>query len=384
MLKRVEFEHGSGRNAPSTIAVMIGQLGQGGSERQLFEFLAHCDATLWRPVLYVSGELGPWEERIRALGVTIVLLTGNRASKLLQFRKDCIKRNVRCFFSWSSYTNGFALALSGLAIPCIGSFRNALFADLPERFRWLWAWTSLARLTAVVCNSKGAAIAVTARCGDRLNVVFAPNQVSLYALDDIAAWRSEWRDKLGLDDKALLIVGVGRLAPQKNFARFIDVIAKLKTELPVRAVIAGDDFGSLSALNERVANAGLTNKVAFLGRVPDAHKLIAAADIFLLTSDFEGTPNVVLEAMSAHVACVSTRVDGVCEILSDGQTGLLADCDASDLARRIDRLADDPPLRARIATDARRAIEAWPNRNEVAQLLWRLCSNPEEKAKQCV
>src|SRR5450631_4367064 len=63
---------------PQPIAVLIGQLESGGgSERQLYMFLAHCDRTRWAPVVYVSGVLGIWEAPIRKLGIPVVLLCGN-------------------------------------------------------------------------------------------------------------------------------------------------------------------------------------------------------------------------------------------------------------------------------------------------------------------
>jgi hypothetical protein len=133
-----------GGGGPRRIAVMIGQLGQGGSERQLYFFLAHCDRTRWAPTLYVSGELGPWEEPIRALGVPVVLLTGSPLAKLRRFRAACRAERPACFFSWSSYTNGFGLALLGTGVRRIGSFRNAGFADLPEPGRRAWMTASLA------------------------------------------------------------------------------------------------------------------------------------------------------------------------------------------------------------------------------------------------
>ena len=125
---------------PKAIAIMIGQLGQGGSERQLYIFLSHCDRTRWSPVVYVSGELGAWEAPIRALGIPVILLHGNPIAKMWRFRSACRRADTKCFFSWSSYTNAYGLTLIGGDVRRIGSFRNAVFADLPRRGRWAWEW----------------------------------------------------------------------------------------------------------------------------------------------------------------------------------------------------------------------------------------------------
>ena len=123
--------------AREAIAIMIGQLTpQGGSERQLYLFLAACDRERWAPVVYVSGALGSWEGRICELGIPVVLLRGHPLVKMWRFRAAVVAQKATCFFSWSSYTNGFGLALTGRSARCIGSFRNATFADLSDAI-WL-------------------------------------------------------------------------------------------------------------------------------------------------------------------------------------------------------------------------------------------------------
>jgi len=361
------------RDPRASIAVVIGQLSQGGSERQMYEFLAGCDQTRWAPTVYVSGASGYWEDRILGLKVPIVTLKGNRTAKMLQFRRACIERDTQCFFSWSSYTNGFAMALAGRSVRCLGSFRNALFADLPDRARWVWAWMSVAPLRTIVCNSRAAASEASRRCGTRTNVVYVPNAVALFPAEQLNEWRRQWRSRMGIDDKTLLIVGVGRLAPQKNYIRFVDVMRAIDGEFDAVSVIAGDDLGSGTSVCKHAAAYGLSEKVRLIGKVPDARELIAAADLFLLTSDFEGTPNVVLEAMAAGIACVATTVDGVKDIIEHEVTGLLAQRDAAALADNVRRLAAEPGLRRRLGRTARAKIEQGPRPEEVVQRLWALC-----------
>ena len=144
-----------GPSRREAIAIMIGQLTrQGGSERQLYLFLAACDRDRWAPVVYVSGALGSWEGRIRKLGIPVVLLRGHPLIKMWRFRAAAIAQSATCFFSWSSYTNGYGLALTGHRARRIGSFRNATFADLPTQYGWLWRWMSMAGVSTVVCNSR--------------------------------------------------------------------------------------------------------------------------------------------------------------------------------------------------------------------------------------
>ncbi|MBL6459084.1 glycosyltransferase [Belnapia sp. T6] len=360
---------------PAPVAVIIGGLGQGGSERQLYSFLAGCDRRRWEPLVFASGALGFWEAPIRALGIPVVLLQGNPLAKMRQFRTAVVAAGIRCFFSWSSYTNGYALALAGTGSHCIGSFRNAHFADLPHRLRRLWIWMSLAGLTAVVCNSAETQAQVARRCSRRLPVVFVPNAIEVPTSEVVAAWRDHWRKRLGLSPDTVLVLGAGRLVPQKCFSRFIDVIAQVlqRHGQAVHAVIAGEDYGCLAALQAHVAQLGLEGRIEFLGAVPDARELMAAADIFLLSSDYEGMPNVVLEAMAAGVPCVATPVNGLGGVIESGASGVVAEADASDLARHVARLAADPGLRQAMGARGRALIATNHQPDRIVRGLWVLC-----------
>lgn len=359
--------------APEPVAVMIGQLSQGGSERQLYMFLAHCDQARWAPTVYVSGELGFWEEPIRSLGIPVVLLHGSRLAKMGMFRAACAAQGATCFFSWSSHTNPFGLALLGLGIRRVGSFRNALFADLPPRLRSIWALASLAGVSTAVCNSRGTFDQLAGRRVLRPKAAYVPNGVDAPSAGQVAASRAQWRSRLGLREDTVLIVGVGRLATQKRFDRFLDVVDKVKADGPVQAVIAGEDRGCLRALESRIEELDLSKVVRLVGVIPDARELICAADIFLLVSDHEGVPNVVLEAMAAGRPCVATRVNGVGELIEDGATGFTAARDATELARHVSRLVADPELRRRVGEAARTAVERAHSPVDIARRLWSLC-----------
>jgi len=361
-------------DAPLKVAVVIGQLSQGGSERQLYLFLAHCARSRWTPLVFVSGELGFWEEPIRALGIPVTLLRGDQVSKMRQFRAACIAQGVRRFFSWSSYTNAYALALVGLGVRCVGSFRNDLFADLPQRHRWVWSWMSLSGLATVVCNSQETRAALEQRVGRRKRVVYVPNAVQTFDSASIARLRTHWRTRLGVGDDEVLVVGVGRMVPQKNFVRFVEMIAEVRRSVPVRAALAGKDGGSLAAVQGRAAELGLGPEVVqFLGPVPDARELICAADVFVLSSDHEGMPNVVLEALAAGVPCVCTSVNGVQTLISHGETGFIAAPAAEALAQHVALLAQNAPLRRAVGDRAAVQARGTYGAEDITSRLWALC-----------
>ena len=358
--------------ATTKIAVVIGQLGLGGSERQLYIFLEHCDRDRWEPTVYVSGTLGPWRDQIRELGISVVLMRANPVMKMWQFRQSCKANSVQRFFSWSAYTNGYGLALLGLGVPCIGSLRNIFPSRSFGRYERLLSWTDLAGISTVVCNSQETAAKVRQRVGDRKRVVYIPNSVP--SMENAAYFRMKWRQRLEISENEVLILGVGRLAPQKNFARFIDTAIQVHQTVPIRAVVAGRDDGCLKSLQQQIQDSGLeSGAIRFIGPVPEAKELICAADLFLLSSDYEGMPNVVMEAMAAGVPCVCTNVNGIKSLIEHGVNGFITERRADALADRVLLLARDKKLREEMGASAAERMKGSFDPKMIAERLWQLC-----------
>ena len=356
----------------SSIAIMIGQLSRDGSEGQMYAFLEHCDRERWTPMVFVSGELGPLTDPIRELGIPVTLLQGNPVMKMWRFRHLCKIKGVRRFFSWSAYTNGYGLALRGLDIPCLGSFRNDYTARSMGGFGWLRSRMSLAALSTIVCNSPETADSVRSRVGKRKRVVFIPNSVR--PVGNVELCRARWRQRLEISESDVLILGVGRLTNQKNFARFIKTVSIVRQRLPIRAVVAGRDDGLLESLQQQINASGFEHGVIeLIGPVPDAKELMCAADVFLLSSDYEGMPNVVLEAMAAGVPCVCTRVNGVSALIEDGVDGFITDHRADALAEKVLLLVRDKKLCEEMGSRAAERMKGSFDPKMTAARLWQLC-----------
>ena len=135
--------------------------------------------------------------------------------------------------------------------------------------------------------------------------------------------KNEARQALGLPEDAFVIGGVGRLVPQKNFAQFLEVAARMRGRHPnLVFVIAGTGFLE-QTLREKSASLGLGESVCFLGHVSDRQRLYHAMDALLITSEFEGTPMTLLEAMASGLPVVASAVDGIAEVCTDGLDALL-------------------------------------------------------------
>jgi len=155
------------------------------------------------------------------------------------------------------------------------------------------------------------------------------------------------RVALDLPQHAPLVVLVARLTTIKRPERFLDV-ARLLADRHPEAIFAVVGEGELlPALREQAGP-----NVRFLGWRADVEVVYAASDLVVLTSDNEGMPVSLIEAALCGVPAVATRVGSVAEVVIDGKSGLLAEADAEDLARKVDAVLSDAELRKRLAAGA--------------------------------
>jgi glycosyltransferase involved in cell wall biosynthesis len=137
--------------------------------------------------------------------------------------------------------------------------------------------------------------------------------------------RAAVRAELGLADTDVVIGSVGRREPQKRFDLLVEAVAGLRTWKPVlRLVIAGDggERARIEALSERL---GFRDRCALLGHRHDVADLHHALDLYVQSSDYEGTPNTVLEAMAMETPVVATDAGGTRELAADGVHALIVE-----------------------------------------------------------
>lgn len=153
-------------------------------------------------------------------------------------------------------------------------------------------------------------------------------------------FRSAWNIPPG----APLVTIVGRLAPVKNHALFLDAAAKVLAQMPdARFAIVGD--GELRAdLEAQVDRLGIRGRVTFTGWRRDVVSAYADSDVLVISSVNEGTPFTVIEAMATGCPVVATAVGGIPDFLDHGQLGALVPSgDASALAEAVIRTLRQPP-----------------------------------------
>lgn len=162
--------------------------------------------------------------------------------------------------------------------------------------------------------------------------------------------QAEAKQKLGVDEDAFLIAGVGRLSDEKGFDLLIQAVAELsKIGKNIALRIAGDG-AFRDALQQQIRQLNLGTRIELLGFVADPRVLYQACDTFVLSSFREGLPNVVLEAMAMKRAVVSTRVAGIPKLVVDGDNGLLIHAgDHEQIKDAVQLLFEDSAKRERIA-----------------------------------
>ncbi|MEX2400643.1 MAG: glycosyltransferase family 4 protein [Rhodothermales bacterium] len=339
-------------------------MGQGGAERQFYYMLrslAQTNADV-RLLCTTQGEF--WEEPIRKLGYPMSWL-GNantrlgRLSLMLRLLESSPPDVIQ---STHTFTNLYtAVSARVLGARGIGAVR----ASLANGYRAIGRFSGYVSLRAphVIAVNSEAALQDAIRSGiPRRKLFYLPNVV------DVEHFQPGQR----VSTNHVKILAVGRLVEEKRFDRFIDVIALLRKQMGrcVKGAIIGD--GPLLRLLQQQAEVLELNDDAlkFVGAVEDVAPIYNEADIFVLTSASEGTPNVVLEAMAAGLPVVATNVGDVGRLLSDGETGFILDSwDPEKASMALAILAEDAGLRRTMGKRGRRQVMATRSHRNLLQYL---------------
>jgi glycosyltransferase involved in cell wall biosynthesis len=183
---------------------------------------------------------------------------------------------------------------------------------------------------------------------------FAPAAVIPNGAEVRAGFRPEarqrWRAANGFGEDDLLLVSLARLEPQKNPLGLIDAFARAA---PTGHLVMAGEGSLLKECRRRAERRDLAGRVHLAGLCRDVPELLSACDLFVLASDWEGSPVAVIEAMAARLPVVATAVGGVPELVDDGLTGMLVPArDPSAMAGAMTILARDPERRRRMGEAA--------------------------------
>ncbi|HEX6183671.1 MAG TPA: glycosyltransferase [Pyrinomonadaceae bacterium] len=189
---------------------------------------------------------------------------------------------------------------------------------------------------------------------------------------------AEVRREFGLGDGVKLVGMVARVSPQKDFPTLVRAAARVVAEQPdARFMVVGDyeeaNRGHYEEVRRALKDAGVESHFIFAGFRTDVTRLMSAFDVFVLCTNFEGLPLVILEAMARGRPVVATAVDGIPEIVLDGKTGLLhPHGDAEKLAAHLVALLGDDAYAERLGGAGREFVKMEWSRERFAADMVRL------------
>jgi glycosyltransferase involved in cell wall biosynthesis len=311
-------------------------------------------------VLVLTGGEGPVTEQLRSAGVPFLPLRNlRRPVRLVRDLRALaeLSRALRDFqpdvVSLHTAKAGWIgrIAASRLSIPAVYTPHGWAFGGrfpAPARFAFHLAEKALAsRAAAIVCVSRYERD-LALRCGvaeaGRLRVIYnGVRDVAPGLLADPAA-------------SPVRFVSVARFQAPKDHETLLQALARIRAAEWQMDLVGN---GPLLERTRRLAvSLGVAERVHFLGYQPDPERVLARAQVFVLSSRSEGLPRSVLEAMRAGLPVVASGVGGVPEAVSDGETGLLVPPGRpAELAAALRRVLDDRSLRVRLGAEARLAYE---------------------------
>ena len=284
----------------------------------------------------------PLQREIEDLGVPVewVGADSSRAARLRAIVASLRQRPADVVQSTHFYTNIYAAAAATLTrVSSIGAIRGEGLEAL--RANPVFGQADLLLPNYLAVNSRPAHRYALERGRSSTRVLLVRNVV------DTERFNSKECHRPAQERDGLHLLFVGRLSSEKRADRFLRLVEKTSRELPDRRVearIAGDgpERPALEVLRSTLRLD--PSRVQFMGEVDDVAPLYSWADLLVLTSDHEGTPNVILEAMAAELPVVATAVGGIPDILWCGG-GLLVRPESEDaLAAAVNRLATDARL----------------------------------------
>jgi len=360
------------------VLLLIKGLGLGGAERLLVDSVPFLNRSEFE---YHVAYLLPWKRLLvqdfQAAGIPVHCLGGDEIENngrmlvtplnafaqlagALRRLLDLQRRERFDVIQADLPVAGILARLAGRwsAVPVIYTEHNLL-----ERYHAITRWANAAtygwnrRVLAV----SGEVAASIDRGGlrRRTRVVTLPNGVPVERIRAEAGCAERVRAEFNIPRDHLVVGNVAVFRSQKRLADWLKVAARVAARRSnVTFLLVGG-----GPLEDDIRKAVDTMRLSHCVRLPgfraDGRQLLSAMDVFLMTSEFEGLPIAVLEAMTLGKPVVSTRVGGVPEVVAVGETGMLAPVGAiEELADCVVRLLDDPSLRSRMGAAAAGRIES--------------------------
>lgn len=354
----------TGHEAPIRVLWLTKGLGPGGAERLLISFAAIGDRKRFD---LRSAYLLPWKDHLvsglAALGVPATCLDGRREADprwVRRLRRLVTAERIDVVHAHSPLVAALARpalrALPRRDRPALMGTEHNVWSSHHPATRWANRVTlPLEDLTIAVSDEVRASM--SPRLAGRTEVVI--HGVDVEAIAARRGERDAARAELGAGHNELVVATVANLRAHKDYPTLLQAARRLAdTGERIRFVSVGQGplAEELEAERDRL---GLGEWFQFLGYREDPIRVLVAADVFCLSSRFEGLPIALLEAMAAGLPVVATKVGGVPAVITDGREGrLVVPGDPAALAAAVAELRD-PEFRGRGAAAATERVRAF-------------------------
>jgi len=350
------------------ILCVLPSMNGGGAERVMLLLLARLDRSKYQPVFVIFERKGVYLEEIPADIQVHCLEKKIKLDALrLPFRLAHLVKQVRpdVVLSFLWYANLISVLSSCVhlhKVPIIISVHNFLSMSLTIQ-KYSGVKRFITRLLFPMANE---VISVSRAASHDLvrNFNIPKHKVSVIYngidKEHIAMRGTDQPEQNYFDDEIPVIVAVGRLSKQKGFDVLIRAFAEVRKKHMIKLLILGEG-DERSHLESIAAEMGVSRYVNMPGFVSNPYAYIKRSSLYVMSSNFEGFPVVLLEVMACGVPIISTAcTSGPDEILENGVTGILVNAgNVGELSGSICNLLDDPVKAGRLALKAKRKVADW-------------------------
>jgi glycosyltransferase involved in cell wall biosynthesis len=259
--------------------------------------------------------------------------------------------------------DGHSVALAaGASMLCGAEFVATRRVDFPLQHRWPWR---RARHIVAVSSAILEVLVLDGIPRERISVIYS----GMSPTETAATIPLDLRALLRLPAQSLVAVNVAALVGHKDHATLLRAARQLAADFPTLHWVIAGDGERRRALERQISELELVGRVHLLGSIPDPAAVIAAGDLFVLSSSQEGLGTSILDAMALGVPVVATTAGGIPELITPG-TGLLSPPrDSPALAESVRRVLQDTQLREALSVAGRRRAQEFTGERMAAGLL---------------
>jgi glycosyltransferase involved in cell wall biosynthesis len=332
----------------------------GGAEKMLLTLVENLPQNRWRSILFCHAQPGiqrllDGAARLGVETVSLPPLTKEGATAApTQFIGALRSRRPDLFHAHLTWRLRCSSGLSAAflaRVPCRVATQQLFVRDKHLSFRYRQrAISMIVDRYVAVSNAIASELTAAGVSPRKINVVYNGINIDRFK----RRTDSSVRAVLTNGDRRPLVLTLARLHWQKGLRHLVDAASRI----PDAVFAVAGDGEDRTHLEDAVNRLGLANRFHLLGHREDIPELLAACDVFVLPSLFEGLPVSVLEAMAAEKPVIATVIGGTDEAVVDGETGLLVPPnDPNALTAAIRRLIESPSLSSRLAAAGRARVQ---------------------------